>query len=123
MRHRCDLFRDVVKLLLSAALLSVLLSPATCQRPTLDFVRIGGPTSNSVTLTCEDDDGDPILNARFYNDGEFNATQSDGVHEVTLTPGEEGPWTCDRMNGEGGQSEELILLGMLRQLVSILINL
>ena len=79
-------------------------------------------TSNNVMLTCEDD-GDPIPNAQFYNDGVWDATQSDGMHKVTLTPGEEGSWTCERMNGDGGQSEGLTLLGMSRQFRRRLINL
>ena len=112
MRHHCDFF-VAVQLLLSAALLSVLFSPAACQRPSLEFVRIGGPTSNNVVLTCEDDGGAAIPNAKFYSGEELQATQSNGTYEVTLTPEQEGSWTC--VNGTGGRSEELILVGMPRQ--------
>ena len=89
----------------------VLLSPVACQRPTLDFVRVGGDRSNNIILTCEDDDGDAIPNARFYLDGAFEAVQSDGMHEIALIPDQEGAWTCERQNGDGGRSEPLLLAG------------
>ena len=111
MRHHYDSI-DIVQLLVSAALLSVLLCPAAGQsRPRLDFVRNGGPTSNTIVLMCEDNEGDPIPNANFYNNGTFEATQSDGMHDVTLTPEGEGAWTCQRSNGSGGLSEPLLLAG------------
>ena len=90
----------------------VLLSPAACQRPTIDFRRVGDARSYHVILTCVDDDGDPIPNARFFIDGTFDATQSDGIHEVTLTPSDEGAWICERLSGVGGKSEPLLLAGI-----------